>query len=183
MTEISSDNYAEFLGQLKNQIRQRQYQALRAVNHELVGLYWKLGQAIHQKQEELGWGKAVVQNLARDLQTEFPRRNGFSAQSLWLMQQFYREYSDFSKLQPWVREISRTKNSAPIGIIICRSKNKTVVEYALRNAVCPLGVATYAVVLQLPDDYKAELPSPELIAERLRLWDKIDDEDQGAIHA
>jgi len=38
--------------------------------------------------------------------------------------------------------------------------------------VRPLGVATYAVVPQLPDDYKADLPSPEVIAERLRLWDE-----------
>lgn len=34
------------------------------------------------------------------------------------------------------------------------------VEYALRSAVRPLGVAAYAAVPQLPDDYKAELPSP-----------------------
>jgi predicted nuclease of restriction endonuclease-like (RecB) superfamily len=59
----------------------------------------------------------------------------------------------------------------PIGIIICRSKNKTVVEYALRTAARPIGVATYTIVPQLPDDYRDELPSPEAIAERLRLWD------------
>jgi predicted nuclease of restriction endonuclease-like (RecB) superfamily len=59
----------------------------------------------------------------------------------------------------------------PIGMIICRSKNKTVVEYALRNAVRPIGVATYSIVPQLPDAYRDELPSPEAIAERLRLWD------------
>jgi YhcG PDDEXK nuclease domain len=66
----------------------------------------------------------------------------------------------------------------PIGMIICRSKNKTVVEYALRNAVRPIGVATYSIVPQLPDAYREELPSPEAIAERLRLWDnkEIDDE-------
>ncbi|WP_333873165.1 PDDEXK nuclease domain-containing protein [Methylobacter sp.] len=92
--------------------------------------------------------------------------------------EFYLEALDKQKRLPGLPE-----ESAPIGIIICRSKNKTVVEYALRNAVRPLGVATYAVVPQLPDDYKAELPSPELIAERLRLWDKIDDEDKGANHA
>ncbi len=101
---LVADNYAEFLGQLKNQIRQRQYQALRAVNHELVGLYWEMGQAIHQKQQELGWGKAVVQNLARDLQAEFPGRNGFSAQNLWLMQQFYREYSDAQNSNHWLQK-------------------------------------------------------------------------------
>jgi hypothetical protein len=61
--------------------------------------------------------------------------------------------------------------NAPIGIIICRDKNKTVVEYALRTANRPIGVATYTVSPELPEAYRAELPSPEAIAERLRLWD------------
>ena len=61
--------------------------------------------------------------------------------------------------------------NAPIGIIICRDKNKTVVEYALRTATRPIGVATYTVVPELPEAYRADLPSPEAIAERLRLWD------------
>lgn len=56
-------------------------------------------------------------------------------------------------------------------MIICRSKNKTVVEYALRTASKPIGVATYTAVPQLPETYREELPSPEDIAERLRLWD------------
>ena len=63
--------------------------------------------------------------------------------------------------------------NAPIGIIICRSKESTVVEYALRTAARPLGVATYTVVAQLPEDYRADLPSPEQIAERLKAWDAL----------
>jgi hypothetical protein len=58
----------------------------------------------------------------------------------------------------------------PIGIIICRGKNKTIVEYALRNTTWPLGVATYSVVPNLPENYQADLPSPEAIAERLQQW-------------
>ena len=66
----------------------------------------------------------------------------------------------------------------PIGIIICRSKNKTVVEYALRSASRPIGVATYTIVPQLPEAYRDELPSPEAIAQRLQLWAdrEVDDE-------
>ena len=60
--------------------------------------------------------------------------------------------------------------NAPIGIIICRDKNTTVVEYALRTSQQPIGVATYTVSRDLPEAYRAELPSPEAIAERLRLW-------------
>jgi hypothetical protein len=68
--------------------------------------------------------------------------------------------------------------NAPIGIIICRDKNKTVVEYALRTASRPIGVATYTVVPELPAAYRAELPSPEAIAERLRLWDGREEADE-----
>jgi hypothetical protein len=58
----------------------------------------------------------------------------------------------------------------PIGIVICRGKTKTVVEYALRNMNRPLGIATYTVTPQLPADLTADLPSPQDIAARLQAW-------------
>ena len=60
--------YGDFLAEVKTQIRQRQLQALRAVNRELLALYWWLGENIAQRQAAQGWGKAVVETLARDLQ-------------------------------------------------------------------------------------------------------------------
>ena len=68
--------------------------------------------------------------------------------------------------------------SPSIGIIICRDKNKTVVEYALRTARRPIGVATYTVSAELPEAYRNELPSPEAIAERLKIWDRKQTEDE-----
>lgn len=330
--------YGDFLQEVKTQIRQRQYQALRAANQELLTLYWWLGGAICSKQAQQGWGKAVVETLARDLQVEFPGRNGFSARNLWNMLDFYREYAGKPKLQPLVAEISWAKNllilarckddlerefylratarfgwtknvlqhqldnqsyrqylagqtnfdaalpegikaqallavkdhyvfdlmglaeehsereleqalvrnlrafmaemggaftfvgnqyrleadgkdyyidlllfhrrlrclvaielkigefkpehkgqiefyldqldqhhrlegeNPPIGIVICRSKSRTVVEYALRNMNRPLGIATYTVTPQLPASYAGDLPSPEDIAARLQAW-------------
>ena len=84
-------DYSGFLVEFKARIRQGQYQALRAVNSELVRLYWDIGESIHQKQQVLGWGKSVVETLAQDLQLEFPGRNGFSAPNLWNMRDFYCE--------------------------------------------------------------------------------------------
>jgi len=55
-----------------------------------------------------------------------------------------------------------------IGIIICKSKKRTTVEYALRLANAPIGVATYN---KLPDNVKALLPSPKEIADRLKILD------------
>lgn len=128
MSDMIVQGYHEFLAQLKNQIRSRQYQALRAVNRELVALYWELGETIHSKQQELGWGKSVVENIARDLQTEFPGRNGFSAQNLWLMRQIYRDYSNKPILQSLIREISWTKNV----VIMSRCKDDLEKEFYLR---------------------------------------------------
>lgn len=54
-----------------------------------------------------------------------------------------------------------------IGIIICRSKNRTVVEYALKSATVPMGVATYKISNELPEEMKHLLPEPEEIARKL----------------
>jgi hypothetical protein len=55
-----------------------------------------------------------------------------------------------------------------IGIIICKNKDRTVVEYALKTAVMPLGVATYTTTEQLPEAYKELLPATEEIFQKIQ---------------
>ncbi len=55
-----------------------------------------------------------------------------------------------------------------IGIILCKSKDKTVVEYALRESNKPIGVASYRVVTALPEELKGQLPDPEQVARLLK---------------
>jgi len=57
-----------------------------------------------------------------------------------------------------------------IGIILCKEKNRTIVEYTLRDARKPIGVATYNITKTLPKNLKDQLPSPEAIA---RLLDSL----------
>jgi predicted nuclease of restriction endonuclease-like (RecB) superfamily len=54
-----------------------------------------------------------------------------------------------------------------IGIIICKYKDRTVVEYSLKNTQNPIGVATYSTSAILPEKYKDFLPNKRLIEERL----------------
>lgn len=54
-----------------------------------------------------------------------------------------------------------------IGIILCKTKEKTVVEYALRESNKPIGVGAYKVVSELPEYLAEELPAPEKIEELL----------------
>lgn len=58
------------------------------------------------------------------------------------------------------------ENSA-IGIIICKSKDRTIVEYSLKTAILPIGVATYSTTENLPEEYKNLLPSAETISQKL----------------
>lgn len=58
-----------------------------------------------------------------------------------------------------------------IGIILCKEKRRTIVEYALHDARKPIGVATYRTVKRLPRELKGQLPAPEEIARLLEDWE------------
>ena len=107
-----SRNYVELLVAIKERVRAAQYAALKAVNSELVGLYWDIGRMIVERQAKEGWGKSIVQQLARDLQCEFQGIRGFSSSNLWRMRAFYESYREDEKLAPLVREISWSHNLA-----------------------------------------------------------------------
>ena len=100
-----SVNYARLLASVTECVRSAQYAALKAVNTELVGLYWDIGRMIVVRQEGETWGKSIVQQLASDLQREFSGVGGFSASNLWRMKAFFESYQGIEKLAPLVREI------------------------------------------------------------------------------
>ena len=102
--------YIEFLNDLKSRIRQTQYQAYRAVNKELISLYWDIGRSIVEKQKMPGWGQKIIQQLADDLQKDFPGTSGFSYANLYRMRKFYLTYKDNPKLAQLVREIPWGQN-------------------------------------------------------------------------
>ena len=63
-----------------------------------------------------------------------------------------------------VDDMLKTEADAPsIGILICKSKKDTVVEYALRDVNKPMGVSEYIITKNLPDEFKSSLPSIEQI--------------------
>lgn len=54
-----------------------------------------------------------------------------------------------------------------IGIILCKSQKQNIVEYAFRDMTKPMGVATYKVATELPDEYKNILPDAEQLKQLL----------------
>lgn len=58
-------------------------------------------------------------------------------------------------------QLRHTDDQPSIGIILCKSHNKVVAEYALRDTSKPIGVAAYRLTAALPDDLKGTLPTVE----------------------
>ena len=65
------------------------------------------------------------------------------------------------------RQVREKGENPSIGIILCKEKRRTIVEYALYNATKPIGVATYRIVKRLPKELRGQLPGPEEIARLL----------------
>lgn len=121
-------DYPGLLAEIKERIRSAQYEAFKAVNKELVGLYWDIGRMIVERQDAEGWGKSVVVRLSADLRQDFPGVGGFSVQNLWYMRQFYSEYHGDERLQPLVGEIAWAHNL----VIMSKCKDPLEREFYLR---------------------------------------------------
>jgi len=82
-------DYRLALAEIKQRIQTTQTRAVLAANYELLSLYWYIGHKIVTLQQAQGWGGAVVEQMAADLQAEHPGIQGFSRTSLFAMRQFY----------------------------------------------------------------------------------------------
>jgi predicted nuclease of restriction endonuclease-like (RecB) superfamily len=110
---LTSQEYRNFITDLKSRIQSARISAARALNSEVIILYWDIGQRIVQKQQALGWGDSVVELVAADLQREFPSLTGFSAQNVWRMRQFFILHTQTDFLSQVVREIKKSGQPAP----------------------------------------------------------------------
>ncbi len=120
--------YTDFLQEIHNRVREAQSNALKAVNKQLISLYWDIGKRIVEKQRDEKWGDGVIEKLALDLQSAFPGIKGFSARNLWKMRDLYVSYSVNAKLQPLVAEIGWTHNT----YILEKCKDPLEREFYLR---------------------------------------------------
>ena len=85
--------YSDWLIALKSRVQQVQTKAAVAVNRELLGFYWELGQEIIEKQESSSYGDGLLQRLSHDLSTSFPAIKGFSKNNLQYIRRWVAFYS------------------------------------------------------------------------------------------
>lgn len=146
--EISNTSFHE----ITELIREAKQRAYRAVNIELVTLYWQVGETISRRIESDGWGKSTIKSLSSYIRETQPGIRGFSAQNLWRMRQFYEVYSQNEKLSALLRELPWTHH-----MLLCATKNEEVVEYALSRSLSPAMVA----------EYQTQMPNKKLLQAKL----------------
>lgn len=80
---------------------------------------------------------------------------------------------DMGQLQLYMqlinKHIKKDNHNPTIGIIVCKEKDRTVVEYMLEQTITPVGVATYNKYSDLPTEYAQHLPNEQEIINRLSM--------------
>ena len=77
-----SDSYLDFIEAIKKEIENQRLKVVLNANSSMICLYWNIGKAILQKQEEEGWGAKVIDRMAKDLKDAFPDMSGFSPRNI-----------------------------------------------------------------------------------------------------
>lgn len=90
MKQILDVNYSIWLSEVKTRLRSVQGKAALAVNSLLIEFYWDLGKSIAEKENV--WGSKLVEQVAKDLQAEFPEMKGLSVRNVKYTRQFYQFY-------------------------------------------------------------------------------------------
>ncbi len=138
----------------KTRIHSARLNAGRAVNRELVLLYWDLGRSIVEKQTVHGWGESVVERLAADLRAEFPDMRGFSADNVWRMRQFYSacvEKDFLSRVDAMLRQRTFLEQPVP------ESQNHASPEILAQAVPETLAQAVREMAVQVPWGHHIEL--------------------------
>jgi predicted nuclease of restriction endonuclease-like (RecB) superfamily len=130
---IEREDYHTLLLELKSKIHQSQIRAALAVNKELVLLYWQIGNSILIKQEKEGWGSKIIEQLAKDLKSEFPLMKGFSVRNLKYMRSFTENYRDLEFVQVVLAQITWYHNITLLDKVKDSTERNFYIQESIKN--------------------------------------------------
>lgn len=165
---IKDKDYFAFIQDIKQRVQSSQIKAAVSINKELLHLYWDLATRIVEKQKQSAWGDGLLEQLSKDLQTEFPDMKGFSKRNLELMRQWYKFWSEESSIAqqlvsqiPWGHNlviVSKTKNQEEalfyVQKIIQNNWSRSVLTHQIEGGL--FGCEGKALT-----NFKATLPKPQ----------------------
>ena len=164
---IISPEYNKLLSDLKKRVASSRYKAALSVNKELILLYHHIGTQILESQTQQGWGAKVIDQLSKDLATEFPEMKGFSTRNLKYMRKFAQEYPEVV----FVQQVAAQLPWFHIATIMDRVRDKQDQIFYMKNAT-QYGWSRSIMIMQIETalhkrqgqaitNFKDTLPSPQ----------------------
>ncbi len=96
---LQFSKYQDLIVEIKNQILSSHQKAALSVNKELILLYWNIGKMIFENQSLLEGRNNYIDQLSKDIKSEFPHISGFSRTNLFNIRKFYIFYAENSVQQ------------------------------------------------------------------------------------
>ena len=161
--DVGAESYASLLAKAKAAVRSARLRAHLAVNAEMVGLYWRLGRLILERQQAEGWGTKVIERLSADLRAEFPEMKGLSRRNLLYMRALAEAWPE------WVQQAVAQLPWGHITVLLDRLDDQALREWYAHQAVAhgwSRNVLVNQVMSQLhrragaaPSNFAATLPA------------------------
>lgn len=146
---IKTNEYKNWLKELKEKVRQTQIKAAVKVNSALLEFYWELGADIVEKQKNAKWGSGFLQQLSKDLMAEFSEMKGFSKVNLQFIRRWYSFYShDYIKEEQVVTFLDNDKMATACDQI--KNQPQLIVSQAVTQLENSKGQYTIRLIIQVP---------------------------------
>ena len=87
-------------------IKKAKGRALKAVNEELINMYWEIGEYLSKLCSDSSFGDKVIAEVANYISATAPTLKGFNRRGLYRMRQFYETYKDDEFVSPLVTQIT-----------------------------------------------------------------------------
>lgn len=167
--EVSIPNiqYQAQFDEIRLIIDTRKKRAYKALNNEIILSNWEIGRYVSDKIKSAKWGSKVIDMLVVYLKEKIPGIKGYEKRSIERMVRFYNEYSsvEFASaiptqiyLEALDRDVKKENENPSIGILLCKSADSQVVEYALNRSLSPTMIA----------EYKRQLIPKEILQKHLK---------------
>ena len=122
----------------KKEIQKQRISVVLNANSSMICLYWNIGRAILQKQEEEGWGSKVIDRMAKDLKEAFPDMSGFSPRNIKYMRKFAECWPDFEIVQQVVAQIPWRTNRMLLDKLNTQEERLWYAHKTIENGYCTL---------------------------------------------
>ena len=140
------------------------------INSEQLKFYYSVGKDLCEKQIDNKYGSKFYASLSRDLRKLLPDADGLTEDNLRYAKRFYQLYSDPKKLFPQVAEefsanhiLKRAEDNPTIGLLICKSKDRLLAQYALESSNQPIGISDFELEKLYPAKTEGLIPTIEEI--------------------